>query len=188
MDLRVEYNETSAAFNCSAVSDASTPVSIRWYHTDIDEHGHESLVRNITDRVVIADNGTLMLFVPVNATDVWRELSGTYRCVATNGYSSAVATAQLIVSGVVPLPKKGNRKLSCLASLVALQHSMLLIFTSSAGVVVKYCDEYVCVCVCVCVSVSVCPQAYFWNHTCSLYQIFCVCCVLPWLGSPPVGC
>jgi len=108
VNLRVEHNETFAAFNCSAVTDDSTPLSIKWYHTGINRHDRESLVHNVTDRIVIADNGTLMLFVPMNATDVWRELSGTYRCLATNGYSSAVAEALLALTGVVitPAPRK----------------------------------------------------------------------------------
>ena len=106
MDLHVEHNETFAAFNCSAVSDPSTPVSIKWHHTDI--HGHESMVHNIPDRIVIADNGTLLLYVPVNASDVWRERSGTYRCHASNKYSSAMAEALLKPTGVVitPAPRK----------------------------------------------------------------------------------
>jgi len=109
VDLQVEHNETFAAFNCSAVSDASTPLIIRWYHTDIERRGHESLVHNVTDRIVIADNGTLMLFVPANASDVWRELSGTYRCVATNGYSTVVAEAVLVLPGVtVPPPRTSS--------------------------------------------------------------------------------
>ena len=104
VDVRVELNETFAAFNCSAVSDASTPLSVRWYHTDIDRHDHESLVHNVTDRIVIADSGMLMLFVPANSSDSWRELSGTYRCQATNGYSTAVASAVLVLPGVVIVP------------------------------------------------------------------------------------
>lgn len=102
----IEHYETFAAFNCSAESDASTPVSIRWYH--VDRHGDESLVHNITDRIVIADNGTLLLYVPENSTDVWLKLSGTYRCQATNGYSVAIAEALLVPSGVVitPAPRK----------------------------------------------------------------------------------
>ena len=106
MRIDVEHNETFAAFNCSAVSDDSTPVSIRWYH--VNRHGDETVVHNVTDRIVIASNGTLMLYVPVNATDVWIKLSGTYRCNATNGYSFALAEAMLVPSGVIitPAPRK----------------------------------------------------------------------------------
>jgi len=42
-------------------------------------------------------------------------------------------------------------------------------FTSPAGTVAKYCDEY---CLSVCVCLSVCPRGYLQNHTCDLYQIF----------------
>jgi len=41
-------------------------------------------------------------------------------------------------------------------------------FTSPAGVVAKYCDEYVCLWVCL----SVCPRGYLRDHTRDLYQIF----------------
>ena len=102
VDRDVEYYETFASCNCSAVSDDSTQVSITWYH--IDRHGDESVVHNVTDRIVIADNGTLMLFVPENATEVWLELSGTYRCSASNGYSTATAAALIVPSGVVITP------------------------------------------------------------------------------------
>ena len=102
VSVDVEYYDTFASFNCTAVSDASTPLSIRWYH--VDRHGDESVVHNITDRIVIAANGTLMLFVPENATDVWLKLSGTYRCHVSNGYSVAVAEALLVPSGVVITP------------------------------------------------------------------------------------
>jgi len=110
MDLEVEYYETFAEFNCSAVSDDSTPVSIRWYH--IDRHGDESVVHNVTDRIVLADNGSLLLYVPENATDVWVKLSGTYRCNATNGYSFVVADAKLVPNGLIITP--APRKLSLL--------------------------------------------------------------------------
>ena len=41
---------------------------------------------------------------------------------------------------------------------------ILRMFTSPAGAVAKYCDEYVCVCVCVC------PQGYLRNRMRDLYQ------------------
>jgi len=55
--------------------------------------------------------------------------------------------------------------------------------SSPAGVVAKYCNEYVCVCVCVsvclclCLSDSVGPRAYLPHHMRDLYQIFFVCVV-----------
>lgn len=105
-DVNVEHFETFAAFNCSATGDDSTPVSLTWYHTDI--HGYESEVHNIANRIVVADNGTLLLFVPENASDVWLTLGGTYRCHATNGYSFDDAAALLVPSGVIitPAPRK----------------------------------------------------------------------------------
>ena len=35
------------------------------------------------------------------------------------------------------------------------------------------------------VCVSVCPQGYLRNHTPNLYQIFCACCLCPWLSPHP---
>ena len=40
--------------------------------------------------------------------------------------------------------------------------------------------------VCKSVCLSVRPQGYLQNHTRDLYQIFCACCVCPWLGPPPL--
>jgi len=39
----------------------------------------------------------------------------------------------------------------------------------------------------VCLSdwLSVCRRGYLRNHTHNLYQIFCACCLCPWLGPPP---
>jgi len=39
--------------------------------------------------------------------------------------------------------------------------------------------------VCLCVCVSVCPRGYLRKHTGDLYQIFCACCLCPWLSPPP---
>jgi len=39
------------------------------------------------------------------------------------------------------------------------------------------------------VCVSVCLQRYLWNHKRNLFQIFCACCLWPWLadyGSGPL--
>ena len=48
------------------------------------------------------------------------------------------------------------------------------IFTSPAGAVAKYSDEYVCLCVFLSVCLSVCPRGYLRNHTRDLYQFLCV--------------
>ena len=37
------------------------------------------------------------------------------------------------------------------------------------------------------VCLSACPRGYLWNRTRDLYQIFCACCLCPWLG-PPLSC
>jgi len=53
------------------------------------------------------------------------------------------------------------------------------LITSPTGAVAKYCDEHVCL--------SVCLPGYLRNHTRDLYQLFCACCLRPWLG-PPLAC
>ena len=54
----------------------------------------------------------------------------------------------------------------------------LLLLRSPAGAVAKYCNERVSVCVCLSASIS--PEP----HVRSL-NIFCACCLSPWLGPPP---
>jgi len=55
-----------------------------------------------------------------------------------------------------------------------------------AGVVAKYCDEYVSLWVCLSDHTkSVCPWGYLWKRMHNLYQIFCACCLCPWFGPPP---
>ena len=39
----------------------------------------------------------------------------------------------------------------------------------------------------VCVCVYVCLRGYLRNYTHDLYQIFCACCLWPWLRQPPAG-
>jgi len=63
------------------------------------------------------------------------------------------------------------------------QKQHFTIFASHAGAVAKYCDEYVCLWACL----SVCRRGYLGNHMRNLYQIFCACCLCPWLG-PPLTC
>ena len=57
----------------------------------------------------------------------------------------------------------------------------VIIFTSPAGAVAKYCNEHVCVCVCVC------QLAYLLNYKLNLYQMFYACCLWPWLNPLPTG-
>ena len=64
-----------------------------------------------------------------------------------------------------------------LLSYIGFCFLVVFLITSPVGAVVKYCDEYVCVCVCL--------RGHLWKHTRDLYQIFCACCLCPWLGHPP---
>ena len=46
------------------------------------------------------------------------------------------------------------------------------------GMGAKYCDQRSCM--------SVCPLAYLKSHTSKLHEIFCTCCLWPWLGLSPM--
>lgn len=100
-DVLVVSGETSVMFNCSAVSDDSTPVSTKWHFSrnpnagDDDEAEYET-VRPITDRIILASNGSLLFRMPDNAT-YWRVHAGRFRCTASNGYSEKRAFALLSV-------------------------------------------------------------------------------------------
>lgn len=108
--VHLEYDQTSATFRCSATSDDSTPVKIDWYYQDND--GYETVVRNVTDRIAILNDGqVLTLSVPENTTGAWAKLRGMYRCRASNGYSTDGVLASLkvddpptTVTEVIPPP------------------------------------------------------------------------------------
>jgi hypothetical protein len=108
--VHLEYDQTSATFRCSATSDDSTPVKIDWYYRDND--GYETVVRNVTDRIAILNDGqVLTLSVPENTTGAWAKLRGMYRCRASNGYSTDGVLASLkvddpptTVTEVIPPP------------------------------------------------------------------------------------
>jgi len=54
---------------------------------------------------------------------------------------------------------------------------VLVLVTSSARAVAKYCDEYMSLCVCLSARISPEPHARL--------PIFCACCLWQWLGPPP---
>jgi len=96
--VHLDYNETFAEFYCAAISDDSTPLSIRWYK--LGRHGSRSPVTNRTGRVnvtVSQDGTTLSFMVGANDTVGWTRLAGSYQAVATNGYSSEAANFSVLV-------------------------------------------------------------------------------------------
>jgi len=103
VSVHLDHNDTYAEFHCSAVSDDSTPVTLKWYR--VEASGNEIPVRNDTlGRFrVSADSTLLSLQVPENTTNAWSKLLGLYRCRATNGYSVDVVDAKLTVEAA-PVP------------------------------------------------------------------------------------
>jgi len=83
------HEDARFEFPCSAQSDDSTPVSVRWYR--IDEDNEEVVVRDVPDRLALTKNGSLIIQLAKNVTDTdsWTEFLGEYRCRVSNSYSQA---------------------------------------------------------------------------------------------------
>ena len=93
--MHLAYDDTFAEFFSAATSDASTPVTIRWYR-----FGSRRPVVNSTGRVnvTVSEDGTLLSFqARANDTEGWAMLAGAYQCKATNGYSTAVVNFTLTI-------------------------------------------------------------------------------------------
>jgi len=108
--VHLNYDETLAEFHCSATSDDSTPVMIRWYRSGksipvISQRGRV----NVT---VSADGTFLSFLVRANDTDGWAMVTGVYQCNATNGYSSEAAEFSLQVDPL-PVPLRPSTTPKC---------------------------------------------------------------------------
>jgi receptor-type tyrosine-protein phosphatase zeta len=93
-------NATEATFYCEAASDDSTPIDIIWYLQ------RRRLYPDRDERLeVLPNNG---LYINLTALDErgLAAYAGTYKCVATNGYSQDYATAVLTFPGVDPIEPK----------------------------------------------------------------------------------
>jgi len=81
---------TDVAFPCTARTDPSTSLTLHWYYDD------EPVAND--DVMFVASNGSLV--VRLSAVDHGgTHLAGIYLCHATNGYSSAEASARLYLFG-----------------------------------------------------------------------------------------
>ena len=87
-------------FPCSAQSDDSTPVSVRWFRVD-DETGDEMAVNIRPDKLMVTSNGSLVIQLAKNDTDSWGDFHGQYKCRASNLYSEAVRIAYIHVNNYV---------------------------------------------------------------------------------------
>lgn len=93
------YEEKRFDFECSAVSDPSTPVTFRWYRVI---NGEDQMVYDDPPFITLQpqDGGkslTLSIFVSPNGTERWLKYHGEYRCNASNGYSKAARWASIEV-------------------------------------------------------------------------------------------
>ena len=87
-------------FGCSAKSDDSTPVSVRWYHVD-EESDEEVEVRVIPDKLTVSSNGSLVIELLKNDSEGWGQFHGQYKCRASNSYSEAVRAAFIHVKDYI---------------------------------------------------------------------------------------
>lgn len=85
VDVRVVAADSSASFNCSGVSDDSTPVSVKWFRFRDEEIGYLPVVE-IPGQVVIEETGSLSFRLPDNRSR-WTDHAGQYNCSLSNGYS-----------------------------------------------------------------------------------------------------
>jgi len=108
-------------FPCSARSDDSTPVSVRWLRVN-DETGEEMAVRISPDRLMVTSNGSLIVQLAKNDTDGWGVFHGQYKCRASNSYSEAVRIAYIHVNDYV---QRGQYRTSNVTLCVCCQTSEL---------------------------------------------------------------
>ena len=106
--IEVQVNTTDAArfeFPCSAHSDDSTPVTIRWYQVDGDDN--ETPVTVVPGKRIVTSNGSLIVELMASDDFGWGHFGGAYRCKATNGYS--VDVRDVFINVVDYESPKGNR-------------------------------------------------------------------------------
>ena len=106
--IEVQVNTTDTArfeFPCSAHSDDSTPVTIRWYRVDKDDKETPIVVE--PGRRIVTPNGSLIMERTTNDSFSWGKYGGAYRCKATNGYS--VDVRDVFINVVDYESPKGNR-------------------------------------------------------------------------------
>jgi hypothetical protein len=80
-------------FSCAATSDSTTRITRQWYHEN------ETVMRE--RNVYVLSNGSLVMRLSEDS-DGGRSRVGIYRCVVTNGYSSAEAYARLYLPVSAP--------------------------------------------------------------------------------------
>ena len=108
-NVQLEYKK-EVMFKCHAESDDSTPITYKWERDDKDLFPEPG-------RIEILEDHTLKL-ITENDDDEGASFKGKYTCIATNGYSTDKADADLYLPDVPEEPEKkgefvlsGNRAL-----------------------------------------------------------------------------
>lgn len=97
------YNDLKAEFICTATTDPSTPLTIRWYRV-MDDGSEDTQVHPMSHVNISADGTRLTFQVTEDTLSKWSRFRGKYRCHATNGYSEANAECTLTVDEPPPPP------------------------------------------------------------------------------------
>lgn len=104
-EVSIDWNEyRSLNFECDVAFDPSTPPTVRWYTI---RHENEELVYSTPPGLILKSvkgkpTVTLSITVSPNGTDSWIKYHGEYRCVASNGYSTAKKVVFLKVEDNIP--------------------------------------------------------------------------------------
>jgi len=97
-----EHEDAVVEFPCSAQSDDSTPVSVKWYRVDEDNDDEEIALSDVPDKLSLCSNGSLIIRLAENDTRGWVQFHGQYICRASNSYSEAERVAFIRVRNYVP--------------------------------------------------------------------------------------
>ena len=88
--VELVYGE-SVNFKCEATSDDSTPITIKWYD------GQKVEVAQKVDHIWVNEDDNSLQIETSEDDDRGAKYADTYMCLATNTYSSANASAQLLL-------------------------------------------------------------------------------------------
>lgn len=113
------HSKNEVELPCSARSDDSTPVSIRWFK--LAKYGEMSAVV-VTDKLKVLDNGSMIRQIPGDDCEGWTHYKGTYKCQASNGYS--VDTRLAIITVACKVPDPGIRLLHNVMQFVRLRNKI----------------------------------------------------------------
>lgn len=100
VDITVSAANSSASFNCTGVSDDSTPVSVEWYKLRDKESGYSQVIE-IPGQVAVEQTGSLSFQLPNNKSS-WAVHAGQYKCSVSNRYSTQTKEVSLLFEDEEP--------------------------------------------------------------------------------------